>query len=167
MDVSLFDEFYGDGVFKIRPFIGSDGGQDAVNDIDDEQRAMEQSHNAQRKDPIAKGKIIAVKMKVQCIVTFKVKEPKMANIKELWQKPNKERNGDHTYDNGIEQQADLKVQGLFAIVIHKGIFLFIGRPKDQGQYEVAKGDKELGKRTRMDEGREVTLMFVYSFCHGS
>ena len=46
----------------------------------------------------------------------------------MGQGPDKEGYGYESGNYGVKQDADLKVQGLFPIVVHKGVLFFIGHP---------------------------------------
>jgi len=135
---------------EVFPFVGSDRGQDAKDYVHQGQAQLYQSKNAHRPEELAKTKVAPLPMEVQEVEAIQIPESTHVPIDLKGQCPYNEGNGYHTGQDGIEQKTDLEVQCLLAIIVHKGVLVLIGHPKDQGQDEVAKGKKVLGEHGGVD-----------------
>lgn len=59
----------------------------------------------------------------------------------------KNRNSNQTQDNGVNKDAQLEIQNLFAVVIHKFRFVFLGTPNYNREDVISKGDNILCQST--------------------
>ena len=91
---------------------------------------------------------------------------KPPTFKDVWQEPEEERNRYHSDDQPVKGHADLKVQCLFSVVVHKRLLLSVGQPEDQRKDKLSKGNKESPQGGTMDDGGQISLMFANRFCHG-
>jgi len=153
LSVSLLDEFNGEGIFKLLPLVGSDGGQNGENNIHNGQTYLQQTCNAGRPKKSTKLKIVTADVDIQVVQVAQSVKTENIPVEKVRHKTDKERNGNQTGHNGIQQHADLKVQCLFAVVIDKVVLLFVGHPKDQGHNKVSEGDKVLRERRCVDDRR--------------
>jgi hypothetical protein len=64
LSFALLDEFYGEGILKIFPFIGSDGGQDGIHNVHQSQSHLDYPTDACRPKQPSKPKVITVYMDV-------------------------------------------------------------------------------------------------------
>ena len=71
---------------------------------------------------------IRIEVNVYIVELVVISDVQKAAIKKVWQKTNKNRNGDHPENDGVEEQANLKVKSLLAVIVHKGMFFPVCEP---------------------------------------
>jgi hypothetical protein len=67
-------------------------------------------------------------MQIREVEAVKVIYIENAAIEDVRQDPKYERNRNDTQNSTIQEKADLEIQGLFSIIVHKGIFLPVRQP---------------------------------------
>jgi len=125
----LSDEFNGQRIVEKFPFLGPDRGQDAINDVQEQEPELDEPQNPQGPKKLSQTNPVPIDIDVQKIQPIEITKGSHVPIKKQGQGSHKKRNGDHARHNGIEQDADLEVQGLFAVMIDKGILVFVGQPE--------------------------------------
>ena len=67
-------------------------------------------------------------MDVKVVQVAQFVETENIPVEKIGQEPDKEGNGDQAGHDGVQQHADLKIEGLLAIVIDKVVLLFVRHP---------------------------------------
>jgi len=124
----LFYKWYGDRVFKSLPFIGPYRCQYGVHYVYDKQCGLYQTCNTQGPDPSVKRKPVTVEMKIESIKVIPISDINKSTIKKVGKKPKEEGDRYYTEYNGIQKKADLKIQCLLSVIVHKCVIFSIGQP---------------------------------------
>lgn len=106
--------------------MGPNGPQDGIYNVDHKEHSVQKARYSNGEQGRTKAKVVPVKIKVPSIEPIKIK---MAPIKEVGEQSKEQGDGKNSQNNGVQQHTDLKVQHLFAIVVHKSVLLFVDGPK--------------------------------------
>lgn len=98
---ALLDEFNGERIFEILPFVGSDGGQYAVHNVRYGQPHLYGPGYSDGPEQTSKSKIVTVDMDVQIVEIAQAVKPEHIPIKQTGHGPNEKGNGDQARHYGV------------------------------------------------------------------